>query len=268
MTTIQTKAPSTSRAVKPIPTNVPTSAPTSAATRAATRAKTVGSKPKLKSGALSFNTCVKSISNVTISRRGLLQLELAVGLAVFMDSGVTNKASKNLLNEVYHRAGYDCMDSSGKEYKNVNRRIQASAGLFGKIGLEVINHWADQAKESKLLQAIAQGLGEFKFESLDDVHDYVGRKSNRTVKAAGEAAGAAADISSANPFHIMVGKSVVDIPKTLTEAELIELASKILALADEVHAQAAQAAQEAAGGAGGVKVTSGEGEVAGDRVMH
>lgn len=250
---ITTKAPTTTGAVKPLKT--------SAVTRAAAR-----KGPRFSGQSnISFNTCVKSISNVTISRRGLLQLELAVGLAVFMDSGVTNKASKNLLNEVYHRAGYDCMDSSGKEYKNVNRRIQASAGLFGKIGLEVINHWADQTKESKLLQAIAHGLVEFKFESLDDVHDYVGRKSNRTVKAAGGAAGVAAE---KNPFDISVGKTVVHIPKGLSEAELIELASKILALADAVHAEVAAAAQEAAGGAEGVKVTPDEGVVAEARVMH
>lgn len=209
-------------------------------TKVVARAARAAPKPRLQSDSLSFNTCVKSISNVTTSRRGLLQVELAVGLAVFMDSGVVNKASKNLLNEVYLRAGYVCMDSSSKEYKNVNRRIQASAALFDKIGLEVINHWADQTKESKLLQAVAHHLAEFKFESLDDVHDYVGRKSNRTVKAA-----------AANPFHIMVGKSVVAIPKTLTEAELIELASKILALAEEVRAGAAEGAAE---GAEGVKV--------------
>lgn len=207
---------------------------------------------------LSFTTCVKTLTNVTISRRGLLNLELAVGLAIFLDAGIANKTSKGMLQEIYAKAGYDCEKSDGKDYKTVNRRIQASSGLFGKLGLEVINHWAGSQKENKLLQSLAHELTKLEFKSLDDVLDYIGRTSNRTSpkRGAGEAerdeAGKGPEEVSKDVWDIEVGPAEhpihVRLPHTLTEAELVELASKIMALAETVHEAATLALSPSQGG--------------------
>lgn len=204
---------------------------------------------------LSLITCVRTLTQITISRRGLLNLEMAVGLAIFLDAGKADKASKGMLAEVYAKAGYDCAKSDGKDYKTVNRRIGASSALFGKLGLEVINHWAADRGETKLLQALAQRLVELNFSSLDDVLDYAGRVSNRTAKKeekdakpgtkggkpahAETSAGGGSVVSVKTPWNIEVGEPgkevVISLPPTLTEGQLVELASKILALAETVR---------------------------------
>lgn len=210
---------------------------------------------------LSFSTCVKTLSGVTISRRGLLHLELAVGLAVFLDAGVANKGSKNMLQEIYSRAGYDCADSKGKDYKTVNRRIQASAGLFGKVSLEVLNHWVDGTKEGRLLHAISQQIVQFGFESMDDVLDHVGRTSNRTGTGKGKGAGKKVGVERAWDIEVALGEEKTmhfKLPKTLTEAQLFELSAKIAALAEGVHEARLEAEKAAAEGAQTAQAVAGE----------
>ncbi len=207
---------------------------------------------KHKPGLLSFNTCVKTLSNVTISRRGLLNLELSVGLAVFLDAGIANRGSKNMLSEIYQKAGYDCGSSTGKDYKTVNRRIQTSAGLFGKLGLEVINHWASDHKESALLKGFAHELAGMNFNSLDDVNDYVGRTSNRTPGKGGKE-------KPKSVFDIDLDGVVIRIPKVLTEAQLVELASRIMTLAEEVGRVALEARSAPSGGPVGLEDKKGGG---------
>lgn len=182
---------------------------------------------------LSFSTCVRTLSNVSISRRGLLQLEMSVGLAVFMDFGTANRAAKQMLSDIYVKAGYDCQDTAGKDYKTVNRRIQASSALFGKLTPDTISEWVKNKKENKLLQAIAYKLSEFNFKSMDDILDYVGRTSNRKGP------------SAPSPYDISMGEGlIVHLPKRLTEGQLIELASKIITLAETLsQSQAAEASQ-------------------------
>lgn len=186
----------------------------------------VSKRPRLNGKVeLSFSTCSKSLTNVNISRRGLLALEMAVGLAIYLDFGVANRAAKQMVMDAYAKAGYECQDHGGKDYKTVRRRIDASAGLFGKLGAEAITGWVDGKKELKLLQSVAHEVSKLEFKSMDDILDYIGRSSgNRAVKGEAE-----------NPFEITVGEGkLVRIPKNLSEAELLELAQKIMTLAEEV----------------------------------
>lgn len=218
--------------------------PRSAKAQANVQAKAqekVGSKrPKLNGKVeLSFSTCSKTLTNVNISRRGLLALEMAVGLAIYLDFTVANRAAKQMVMEAYCKAGYDCETASGKDYKTVRRRIDASAGLFGKLGAETIAKWMDGKKELKLLQAVAQEISKLEFRSMDDVLDFVGRSSNRTQKQE------KTKDEAASPFDIEVGDGkVVRIPKNLTEAELLELAQKIMTLAESVHEAAEYKGEE------------------------
>lgn len=218
-------------------------------------------KPNANVHAVSFTTCVKTLSGITISRRGLLHLEMAVGLAVFLDAGVADKSAKSMLQEIYAGAGYQCADSSGSDYKTVNRHIQAASALFGKLGIEVLNHWCDSKRENKMIQAIAHELTSLGFNSLDDVFDYSGKTSNRTAPKA----------RAEKVWDIEVGEGVkVHLPSKLTEAQLVELASKILALAEALHDAAGTpedvpAAGQEGPGEGVVDNEDVEAEVVGER---
>lgn len=172
---------------------------------------------------VSFKTCVRTIKNLTVSRRGLLHLELAVGLAVFIDKSAANLEAKRVLARIYAEAGYACEPGEG-DYKTINRRIQAVAALYTKLGDEVLNHWLDNVQPGKMLQVLAQKVGELDFKVLDDVLDYVGKPSNRTRPEAGEG-------NSLDIFDIVVGERHIHLPKTMTPQELVELGNKILALA-------------------------------------
>jgi hypothetical protein len=205
--------------------------------RAETAAKpSAGRNPKLNGKVdVSFSTCAKTITNVNISRRGLLALEMSVGLAVFVDYGAANRAAKQMLMDVYAKAGYECQNHEGKDYKTVRRRIDASAGLYGKLTGEVIAKWMDGKKENKLLQAVAHEISKLGFNSMDDVLDFIGRASNRTNQRT------AVSDAGPNPYDIEVGDGkIVHIPRSLSEAELIELAQKLLVLADEVKIRETQ----------------------------
>lgn len=199
-----------------------------------------GRNPKLNGKVeLSFNTCAKSITNVNISRRGLLALEMAVGLAIFLDFGAANRAAKQMVMDVYAKAGYECQNHEGKDYKTVRRRIDASAGLFGKITDEVIAKWIEGKSENKLLQAVAQEVSKLNFNSMEDILDYLGRPNSRTNQRQQNAD--ARESSGPNPYDIEVGDGkMVHIPRSLSEAELIELAQKILVLAEEVKIKEVQ----------------------------
>ncbi len=204
-------------------------------------------------GQISFSTCVRTLSQVTMSRKGLLNLEMAVGLAVYLDAGKADKSAKAMLAEIYSKAGYDCDDSKGKDYKTVNRRIGASSALFGKLGMEVINHWVSEVEskgETRYLQAIAQHLVEMNFGSIDDILDYVGRTSNRTgpksaraETSSGGRGEAANDASSdaAVVWKIAVGRAVVLVPKSMSSEELVALAQQILELAGASVTELAEA---------------------------
>lgn len=114
------------------------------------------------------------------SRRGALQVELAVGLVILAQE-TTNPTGKAALKAVYHAAGYECMAKADRDYKTVNRRLNITAKLFDVLGSEKIKGWwtgkdGTQAKISKVVTELAA----YGFETHDDVADYIGVASNRT----------------------------------------------------------------------------------------
>ena len=114
------------------------------------------------------------------SRRGALQMELAVGLVLFAQE-TTNPTGKAALKSVYHAAGYECMAKVDRDYKTVNRRLNTMAKLFDILGLDKINGWLrdKDSIETKISQVVT-GLATYCFVTFEDVRDFIGTESNRT----------------------------------------------------------------------------------------
>jgi hypothetical protein len=209
------------------------------------QAKSEASK-EVSSHKLSDVTAVKAISQSMVAGRKALRTELAVCLAIFAAKGDTSKEAKEIVTKVYSQAGYEVADSNSRHYKTVNRRVNASASLFEKVGVGAIAKWVDGTEEQKMIEAIVKGLDEYKFDSMDDVLDFIGKSSNRKASASaaandaqaqgkaaaaqkeGEKDKASIKVKEVPMQHFAVGRVKVDLPEAMAAADMLKLAAKII----------------------------------------
>lgn len=140
---------------------------------------------------IDYNVMTQAIANAALSRRAALQIELAVSLIHFtQESGGTDTIGKAALKNVYNDAGYICIAKADRDYKTVNRRLNAMAKLFDKFGSALVYSWittastvegviADVGTEAIINHVVVE-LVAFGFDTLDDVLAYVGVETNRT----------------------------------------------------------------------------------------
>ncbi len=121
---------------------------------------------------LSIKTCVKALHGAALSRRTVLQIELAVGFGVFLVEGDTSRAARQSLCDAYSSAGYQCLTADDADYKTVNRRINATADLFNTIGIKSVKRWVGDHSESRMLDAIIEGLRPYELYTVSDVQRY------------------------------------------------------------------------------------------------
>lgn len=159
---------------------------------------------------------VKAINNAALSRRTALQIELAVGLINFsQEIGGTDSEGKAKLVGIYNEAGYNCLTKEDRDYKTVNRRMNVSAKLFDKLGSSVIHSWLENISDAKsMLQSVVAELQIYKFNSLDDVADFVGASSNRKKQAA-----------AAKVETIQAKTETIEEPKAVNEVVIVESTS-------------------------------------------
>lgn len=124
---------------------------------------------------ISLETYISNIAKAMGSRRVALQIELSVGLSVFATHGSTSKEARDMLNQIYVNAGWRSVDPRGVDYKTVNRRINATASLFEKLGAEEINNAIGSNKEQRAINAIAKHLEHYKLLTVNDVFAFAGR---------------------------------------------------------------------------------------------
>ncbi len=129
-----------------------------------------------------YNVLTEAIANAALSRRAALQVELSVALIHFtQENNGTDSTGKANLKAIYHGAGYLCMVKADRDYKTVNRRLNAMAKVFDKIGSSVVHGWiADKGDTQSTLNYVVTELIAFGFDTLDDVLAYVGVETNRT----------------------------------------------------------------------------------------
>ncbi len=135
-------------------------------------------KPSAK---INYKVMVAAIANAALSRRAALQMELAVSLVHFtQENGGTDATGKANLKAVYHAAGYLCMSKEERDYKTVNRRLNAMAKCFDKIGSSVVHGWIEGGvKTEAILATVQHELAAYGFDTMDDVHEYVGTSTSR-----------------------------------------------------------------------------------------
>jgi hypothetical protein len=182
----------------------------------------------------SLNVCIEAMQGAALSRRKALLIELSVGLTVFCSAGNTDKPAMTTLTEIYASAGYDCLRRDGKDYQTVHRRSGASALLFEKLTMPLVVKWAGEKKNVAAINEIATQLNILNFFSIDDVLAYCGKARAKPVP-----------IAPAVPrhdhiFHIKTEHLKFDIPDNVGANEIMDLARKLLALADRITKKAAQ----------------------------
>lgn len=196
---------------------------------------------------LSIETCATALNIAAMNRRSAFQTELAVGLGVFLVASGTHPDAKRLLCEAYAAAGYQCMRPADMDYKTVNRRINATAELFHHVDVKA---WAGKTNEETLLRALHIGLEPFQLYTVSDVQRFcdpdrlkppVHVKPHDAVLNGGHTGqdaviamfkGATAQVR-AGAEHIETAHLALVIPDTTTRDELIELAAKLIALAEK-----------------------------------
>jgi len=113
----------------------------------------------------------------------------------------------------------------------VPRRAGASAALFEKLSMALIIEWADGKKNAAAINEIATQLNILNFFSIEDVLAY-----------SGKARAAAVPIAPATGrmprhdhiYHVKSAHLAFDIPDSIDVAEIMDLARKLLALADRI----------------------------------
>jgi len=199
---------------------------------------------------LSPETCIKALGVATMNRKLAFQLELSVGLAMFLVGGGATRSTRSKLNETYAAAGYRCATIADPDYKTVNRRINATAMLYEKSPVAV---WVGEHNEEDMLRAVMLGIEPYELFTVVDVQRYCNppQPAPATPTAAhpeiltgpAPATGqqqvismfkrAAAQVAK-GARHIETEHLALMIPDDTPREELIEMASKLLELSKEL----------------------------------
>ncbi len=209
-------------------------------------------------GKLSIETCVAAINRAAINRKSAFQIELAVGLAVYLNSGGTDKLAKAMLCNVYASAGYKCMSVNDMDYKTVNRRVNVSADLFNTLGQAKVEKWAGRHAEDRMIESLMLGVEPYELYTVSDVIRLCTPPATRKpptkilpasdiLAIAGNAPlpkgqqtvvdmfRRAADQVAKGARHFETKHLALMVPDTTTRDEMIEMAHRLLSLADELQ---------------------------------
>lgn len=147
-----------------------------------------------------YTVMTNAIAGAALSRRAALQMEVAVSLVHFtQENGGTDTTGKSNLKAVYHGAGYLCLAKADRDYKTVNRRLNAMAKLFDKIGSSVVHGWIEGLTDTqKLLDKVQQEMVPFGFDVMDDILSYVDVNTSRTSRAPRQPSGPVTTTEAAN----------------------------------------------------------------------
>ncbi len=182
-----------------------------------------------------LNVCIEAMHGAMLSRRKALLVELSVGLAVFCSAGNADKAAIGTLKEVYASVGYDCVHRDGKDYTRIHWRAGASVALFNKLTIGLVTEWAGKKKDAAAINAIATQLNVLAFDSIDDVLTYCGKARVAPVPIEPAATGSGRD----HVYHVKSGHLRLDIPDSTDVTEIMDMARKLLTLAEKIAKKAA-----------------------------
>lgn len=188
---------------------------------------------------ITTKVCVSAINEAALNRRLAVQIELAVGMAIFaQQKGATSKA-KAILSAIYAEAGYQCEPSTAPHYKSVQKRIQAAADLYLKFGQAAIEHTMMHTTGRKSIIALQEAVDSVGITAIDQVRGYVGKV--RKPRDAGQVIKTnvlsfnrrAADKDHTLWVHVVTDHLAVDVPPEADPDELIQLAGKLIEVAQQ-----------------------------------
>ena len=185
--------------------------------------------------AVSTEICINNLAKSMASRRIALQIELSVGLSIFAQHGEASQEAKSTLSKIYADAGWRCLTPKEMDYKTVNRRINATASLFEKIGIDEVTSAIASNKDQRAINAVAKHLEQYKLFTVNDVLAFVDKQATprkpRTVKEGPRRRWT--DEERASAKRIDLGPIHWVIPPESRRRDLIEAARKLLEIADE-----------------------------------
>lgn len=176
-----------------------------------------------------LNVCIEAMQGVALSRRKALLVEISVGLAVFCGAGSADEPAMRTLREIYASAGDDCLHRKGLDYQAVQYRVKACSDLFNKLTMPLIVGWAGDKKNMAAINEIASQLNILNFASIDDVKRFCGKMPEKPVSIAPAAP------HHDHVYHVKSAHLLIDIPDSIEVAEIMDLARKLLALAEKIE---------------------------------
>lgn len=184
------------------------------------------------------DACIKALQGAMMSRRKALLLELSVGLAVFCSAGDTD--AMRSLKEIYESVGYECVHRDGKDYARVHYRASAVEALFKKLTMSVVIEWAGAKKNTAAINEIATHLNMLAFDSMESVRAYSLPKVEPVALVTAPAQETITTVpGSDHVYHIKSSHLKLDIPDSIDVSEIMDLARKLLALADRISKKVA-----------------------------
>lgn len=207
-------------------------------------------------------SCVRALERAIGFGKSALYLEVAVALAVFASSSTgADRSTKRVVMEIYTQAGFDTR-LDGEDYKTVNRRINASAAFFNKIGKDAIDAAAAGLREGKAIDAISTFLSAtFNFSGVNAVLEFAGKpvkqtntpeyRASRLAGAGGDDKATAVGIGArmdarrlerqaeddSDGTIVSAGKLSLVVPGNCTAAEVRAMSVKLAEFADRMEAE-------------------------------
>lgn len=198
---------------------------------------------------LTAETCARILNVAAMNRKQAIQLELAVGLAVFQLHGNSGKDARAMLMGAYSAAGYRCIHINEMDYKTINRRVNATAALFEKLPIAT---WVGKLNDADAVKSICTGLEPYELFTISDVQRYCNPAKTNVPRARVEArphadilAGPSAPSGHAKviaQFRRAADKALktvttehltLAIPEGTPREEIIDMAHQLLSLAKE-----------------------------------
>jgi hypothetical protein len=166
------------------------------------------------------------IHAAAMNRRAALQTELAVGFAVLLDSYPSKRLARAQLQKIYNDAGCKCENPNDVNWKSVNRRIAASSALFDFMGHQEVRNWAGDLQKAPLIDAIVKKLEPLKLNTVNEVLLVC-----KGAKTGGERASGAGRKPGQ---RVETAHMKFSIPPGTTPEELLEVAGKLMTMAQEM----------------------------------
>lgn len=180
-----------------------------------------------------FTACVKALSGAFALSRRALQSELAVSLFVFHTVGSPSLEARRQLRQVYADAGRPCLNHEDPSYQTVQRRMARSAALFDKLGARRVAKAVGDLTGAAAIRALVALIEPLALFTMDQVGVYAGHFAAPEPKAE-TATPAAADGVEVEVVHVRTKHLDVAIPAGTDARELMRLANKLIAMAQEM----------------------------------